>query len=231
MSMDFTGELRAEPRRETPEDVPFAPTPVFAQPTRKVRKRTVRTARTPEGEPRPASSRLPLVAMVAVPAAVLAVGVAGYYATRPGGGEVMAPAEPRQSLAATDAAIAQAEAQAAANNAAVAAAATPSNPPPVAAVEPAPRPAVRAQRPARLAEASRPRPAPRAEIAASAMSAGEDASATLPAGPMPYSAAATPSVTPSPGVAPAPLIVPPATAAQPVNPAPDLSAPELSTTP
>lgn len=157
--------------------------------------------------------RIPTGALVAIPAVALLAG-AGYLAMSRGqeaGVAQKAPGETMTTAAAPAFGPASSEPTAAQQMTAEAT-------PPVPVAEPAtPRVSARVETaPTRVARA-RPAPAP----AADASSAGVDASATLPAAPIPYSGTAQTS-----SAAPAPIIVPPppatsaAPAPEPVNPPP-----------
>lgn len=187
------------------ESSTFAATPVYAN-RATTKSRSASTDR-----------KIPMAALVAVPAVVLMAGV-GYMALSGGAQQTAPQTAPSEAVAVAPAAPSFSEPT---EMAAV-------TPPPVTPATPAPAEAAPAPRQTTSAEAptrvARARPAPAS--AATASSAGVDASATLPEAPMPYSGTAQiPAPAPASAtaaaaaVAPAPIIVPPVTA-EPVNPAP-----------
>lgn len=219
---------RDEPAVTGASDAPmFAATPIYARSTSKRRglgaKRpasastasvgaATTTTAVPRATPRAAKrdDGVKKAAMVAVPALALVLGGAwlmsqprdsGVAELTPGAPVAQAPAAP---AAGTGAASTQM------------AAATPA-PSPVARTEAA-RPEARIQAPTRVARA---RPAPAPVSAASADDVAVDTSATLPAGPQPYSAlgqTAAPSPTAAPLVVPPPPVTSAPEAVNPVQP-------------
>lgn len=195
----------------------FAATPVYAQ------RKTAKRAST--------GSKIPVAAMIGVPAVVLLAGV-GYMAMTAGSNDAGLSAKAPGEMAST-----ATPAPAFGDGTQVASAdvpppVNPVNPaaPPTATPAPAAQPTERVSAPVRTARA-RPAPAPVAS-ASSASSEGVDASVTLPAGPQPYSAVgqtsapAPATAAPAPSaISPAPITVPPVTAAEPVNPTPPAAEP------
>lgn len=192
MPTDFSANTM-DFRREAPETetVIFSETPIYAR--ARGRRATTR-------------GKVPMVALVAIPAAVLAIGAVAYVMTQPRATEVadaapvIAPPAAVQPL-------------------------TPTEP---MAVNPTPTPLMRDVTPAPAAPAVRaatprvetPRRAPsrlaqaRTRPAASASDMAVDTSATVPAAPVPYSAlpgAVTAPVTPE-------ISSPPSLPAEPVSP-------------
>jgi hypothetical protein len=184
--------------------------------------------------------KVPAALMIGVPAVVLLAGV-GYLAMTAGNNDAgLSSKAPGTTATASAPAFSDGTQMAAADTPPPVNPLNPAAPPnttPAPTPTPEARPSARVESaPVRTARA-RPAPAPAAS-ASSASTQGVDASATLPAGPMPYSSvgqtpAPAPSVTaPVPSaINPAPVIVPPVTAAEPVNPTPPAtsSAPEPST--
>jgi hypothetical protein len=219
MTMDFTARTGEDFPHPDPDGAQFAPVPVYARTGKKVRRRP-----SPEeaaARPDSPAAGVAKAALIAIPVALIALGGVAYYALRSndGGFAEMTPgARDRLTVAAAPAVMAPV-------------AAPPVTPAPAPAAAPlapaatgptvtssvettglaATMPAVRHERPARVAAAARARPAARTDSssAASASTTGEDASAVAPA---PYSTTAAGVEPASPGVPvnPAPLTIPPA---------------------
>lgn len=205
MSVDYTGAPRDDLVREEDDQPMFAATPIYARSTKR---------RRPSGGDG-FFDRTPTAALVGVPLGLVALGAAAYFTMAPRTGvEQLTPGAPTTIAEAPAASTApmyppvQSEASSQVLAAATPPAATEAATPRI--IEPA-RAETRRSTPVRMARA---RPAP--TTSDSALASGEDASATLPSGPQPYS-----SLTRAPGETPPAVNAPaPGAVVPPVNPAP-----------